>query len=156
MAARKPVIPLIIEPHPEDYIGYPFMTLIQYRKAPLLVIVDNATSEYINAFVLDVCGPEGVNEDEVISTAIEWYKSNSKLFPISIEFSRAGMTKDTSKLYRSLNVEFISRVIGPVPLYEMLDVKSIKRRRRKPIPANQTVLRVPTLIDEVDQPEDFQ
>lgn len=139
MAARKPTIPLVIEPHPDDYNGYPFITLIQYRKQPLLAIVDNATSEYIHAFVLDVCGPEGVDEEDVIETAIEWYKEGSSTHPISIEFSRRGMTKDTSRIYRSLNVEFISRVIGPVPLYEMSEVKSIKRRRRKPIPANQLV-----------------
>lgn len=140
MAARKPVIPLVIEPHPNDYFGYPFITLIQYRKSPLLAIVDNATTEYIHAFVLDLCGPEGVDEEAVLTTAIEWHKNNSKSFPISIGFSRAGMTKDTSKIYRSLNVEFISRVIGPVPLYEMSEIKSVKRRRRKPIPANQTVV----------------
>ena len=139
MAARKPTIPLVIEPHPENYVGYPFITLIQYRKQPLLAIVDNATSDYIHAFVLDVCGPEGVDEEEVIATAIDWYKDNAANYPISIEFSKLGMTKDTSKLYRSLNVEFISRVIGPVPLYEMSEVKSVKRRRRKPIPANQLV-----------------
>lgn len=137
MASRKPVIPLIIEPHPEDYSGYPFMTLIQYRKTPLLVIVDNATNEYINAFVLDACGPEGVDEQGVISAAVDWYNESSSLFPVSIEFSRRGITKDTSKIYKTLNIEFVSRVIGPVPLYEMSTIKSVKRRRRKPIPANQ-------------------
>ena len=138
MAARKPVIPLIIEPHPTEYSGYPFMTLIQYRKTPLLVIVDNANVEYINAFVLDLCGAEGVDEERVVTAAVEWYTHNSTAFPISIEFARERMTPYTSKIYRSLNVEFISRVIGPVPLYEMRAVTSVKRRRRKAIPANQT------------------
>lgn len=139
MAARKSSIPLIIEPHPEDYEGYPFITLIQYRKQPLLVIVDNATASYVNAFVLDMCGPEGVNEQMVISTAIDWYDKTVRSYPISIEFSRAGLTSETSKIYRALNTEFISRVIGPVPLYDMETVKSVKKRRKKPIPPNQSL-----------------
>lgn len=139
MAARKTSIPLIVEPHPEDYTGYPFITLIQYRKQPLLVIVDNATSSYVNAFILDMCGPEGVNEQLVIATAIDWYDNTQRSYPVSIEFSRAGLTGETSKIYRALNTEFISRVIGPVPLYDMETVKSVKKRRRKPIPAHQLV-----------------
>lgn len=128
--------PLIIEPHPRDYSGFPFITLIQYRKQPMLVIVDNADDEVIRAFVLDMCGPERVDEEMIIHAASEWYTTNRSQFPISIEFSRRGMTSVTSKIYRALNVEFVSRVIGPVPKYPMSTVKSIKRRRRKPISAS--------------------
>lgn len=132
---KKTSVPLIVEPHPRDYSGFPFITLIQYRKQPMLVIVDNADEENIKAYVLDLCGPEHVNEEAMISAASEWYTTNRALFPISVEFSRRGMTPMTSKVYRALNVEFVSRVIGPVPKYPMGTVKSIKRRRRKPIPA---------------------
>lgn len=130
---KRTSVPLIIEPHPKDYSGFPFVTLIQYRKQPMLVIVDNADDEVIRAFVLDLCGPERVDEELVIQAAAEWYASNRSNFPISIEFSRRGITSVTTKIYRSLNVEFVSRVIGPVPKYPMNSVKSIKRRRRKPI-----------------------
>ena len=140
MAARKPVIPLVIEPHPQEYNGYPFVTLVQYRKAPMLVIVDNATADYIHAFVLDMCGPEGVDENQILEIATEWYHNDEKQHPISIEFSRLGVTHYTSRIYRSLSVEFISRVIGPAPVYNMSEVKSVKRRRRKAIPLNQYTL----------------
>lgn len=132
---KKSAVPLIIEPHPKDYSGFPFITLIQYRKQPMLVIVDNADEEVIRAYVLDLCGPEQIDEEAVILTATEWYNTNRVNFPISIEFSRRGMTQFTSRIYRALNVEFVSRIIGPVPKYPMGTVKSIKRRRRKPIPA---------------------
>jgi hypothetical protein len=131
---KKSSVPLIVEPHPKDYAGFPFITLIQYRKAPMLVIVDNADDEVIRAYVLDLCGPEHVNEEVVIQAATEWYTTNRGNYPISIEFSRRGMTPMTSRVYRALNIEFVSRIIGPVPKYPMGTVKSIKRRRRKPIP----------------------
>lgn len=132
-SATKPAVPLIVEPHPKDYSGFPFITLIQYRKQPMLTIVDNATDDIIRAFVLDLCGPERVNEELIIQVAAEWYATNRANFPISIEFSKLGLSPHTSKIYRSLNVEFISRVIGPVSKYPMANIKSIKRRRRKPI-----------------------
>lgn len=133
--ADKKTAPLIIEPHPVDYSGFPFVTLIQYRKQPMLAIIDNIDDSVVRAFVLDLCGPEQVDEEMLISTVAEWYDTNRSSFPVSIEFSRRGLTPTTSKIYRALNIEFISRVIGPVPKYPMNATKSVKRRRRKEIPA---------------------
>lgn len=130
---KKSPAPLIVEPHPKDYTGFPFITLIQYRKQPMLTIVDNATDDIIRAFVLDLCGPERVDEELIIRVVAEWYTTNKTTFPVSVEFSRLGLAGITSKIYRTLNVEFVSRVIGPVPRYPMTTVKSVKRRRRKPI-----------------------
>jgi hypothetical protein len=139
MATRKPIIPLVIEPHPESYEGYPFVTLIQYRSSLLLTIVDNATDEYISAYVLDACGPESVDEQVIIDSAVDWFYNTQREYPLSVHFSRNQLVKDASKIYKSLNIEFVSRVIGPVPLYDMTTVKSVKRRRRKPLPANVTI-----------------
>lgn len=136
---KKAPVPLIIEPHPRDYSGLPFITLIQYRKQPMLTIVDNADDDVIRAYVLDYCGPEHVDEERLIQTAIEWYEQSKQDYPLSIEFSRRGLTSVTAKVYRALNVEFVSRVIGPVPKYPMSTVKSIKRRRRKGVPAGVEV-----------------
>lgn len=130
---KKSPAPLIVEAHPRDYSGFPFITLVQYRKHPMLTIVDNATDDVIRAFVLDLCGPERVNEELIIQVATEWYVNSRLNIPISVEFSRLGIAAVTSKIYRTLNVEFVSRVIGPVPRYPMSAIKSIKRRRRKPI-----------------------
>lgn len=131
--------PLIVEPHPKNYSGFPFITLIQYRKSPMLVIVDNADDSTISAYVLDLCGPEHVDEEMLISVAAEWYQTNRNKFPLSIEFSRRGLTAFTSKIFRALNIEFVSRVIGPVPKFPMDTVKSVKRRRRKPLPSGVVV-----------------
>ena len=138
---EKKSAPLIVEPHPADYTGFPFITLIQYRKSPMLAIVDNADDSVMRVFVLDLCGPEGVKEEELIAIASDWYDNNRSNYPISIEFSRKGIVQSTSKIYRALNIEFVSRVIGPVPKYPMSDVKSIKRRRRKPLPVGVEVHR---------------
>lgn len=135
-SARKPVVPLVIEPHPADYAGLPFLTLIQYRKQPMLAIVDNVDADVIRAYVLDMCGPEDVDGEAIITAAAAWFTNNRHNFPVSIEFSRNGLTGTASKIYRVLNVEFVSRIIGPVPKFPMDTVKSVKRRRRRVLPAN--------------------
>ena len=143
MAARKRTrgtpIPLIVEDHPSEYDGYPFITLIQYRNEHVLTIVDNVTNKHIKLFVLDLCGPDGVNEENVISVASEWYNTSSERYPLSFEFSRRGLSEATGRIYRSFNIEFVTRVIGPMPKFNMNEGQSVKRRRRKPIPAGMEV-----------------
>lgn len=137
--SRGNPVPLIVENHPTDYDGYPFITLIQYRDDHVLTIVDNAEQKTIKAFVLDLCGPEGVDEQRLISTASQWYDHNSDRFPVSFEFSRRSMTEEVSPIYRTFNIEFVTRVIGPLPRFEMSEVKSVKRRKRKPVPQGMEV-----------------
>ncbi len=127
-------LPLIIEGHPSDYDGYPFITLIEYRDKHLLGIVDNATDKIIRAYILDLCGPEAINEEFVISVASEWYEESKDRYPISFEFSKRGMSEPLKNIYKSFAIGFVTRIIGPLPKFEMSEVKSIKRRRKKPLP----------------------
>lgn len=136
---RANPVPLIVEEHPDDYNGYPFITLIQHRNEHILAIIDNASDKTIEAFVLDLCGPEKVNEEVIISIAEDWYGESGGRYPLSVEFSKQGLTSETSKILRSYKVDFVTRVIGPLLSYSMDDVKSVKRRRRKPVPAGMEV-----------------
>lgn len=133
---RNNPYPLIIENHPENYTGYPFLTLIQYRKQHLISIVDNADDKNIRAYVLDMCGPMGVDEELVIGHTINWFETGLyETQPLSIAFTRAGITPITSKILHTINVDFVTRIIGPLPKFETKKIRSIKRRRRKSIPA---------------------
>ena len=130
---RGTPIPLIVENHPDNYDGYPFITLIQYRKEHFLTIVDNTTTKTIKSFVLDLCGPAAVNEEIVIAIAEQWWENKDK-YPVSFEFSKLGVTDSVSDIYRTFNIDYVTRVIGPLPKFEMQETTSIKRRRRKPVP----------------------
>ena len=124
-------VPLIIEDHPSDYNGYPFITLIQHRNEHVLTIIDNADDKSIKAFVLDLCGPERVDENQIVRIASEWYYTRNQRYPLSFEFSRLGLSDQVSKIYRTYNVEFVTRVIGPLPRFAMNEVQSVRRRRKK-------------------------
>lgn len=155
MAARKrtkqKITPLIVEPHPKDYNGYPFITLIQYHchgvDQHILTVVDNADEKTIKAFVLDFCGPEAIDEEMIITIANEWYTNNRDRYPISFEFSKLGVSNQTAKIFRTFNINFVSRVIGPMAKFPMGEVKSVKRRRRKPVPVGIEVYKKLLKID---------
>ncbi len=145
---KKKLVPLIIEPHPKDYTGFPFLTLVQYRKHPMLVVIDNMTDSVVQAYVLDLCGPEGLDEETILMIISEWFDNNKNNYPISIEFARRGVTLQMSKIYRTLNVEFISRIIGPINRFSMSNVRSVKRRRKKVIPDGVEVYESNTIQEE--------
>lgn len=132
-------LPLIVENHPKNYDGYPFITLIQYRDQHLLGIIDNTTDKMIKAYILDLCGPMRVNEEQIIEVANEWYSTAKDRYPLSFEFSKMGLSEEVKGIYRSYAVGFVTRIIGPLPRFEMAEVKSVKRRRRKPISTNMVV-----------------
>ena len=137
--SSKNPVPLIVEPHPSDYEGYPFITLIQYDKQHILTIVDNVTDKFIQAYVLDMCGPESIEEEHIVTIADAWFTQFKDRFPLSFEFSRRGVARKTSQIYKTFNIEFVSRVIGPLPRFDLKQPPKIRRRRRKNIPANVIV-----------------
>ena len=128
---RVSVAPLIIEKHPIDYDGYPFITLIKYRDEHRLAIVDNADGSTVHAYVLDLCGPTTVEEATVIQVAAHWWEHSREKFPLSFEFSRAGLSDQVAQIYRSFSIEHITRAIGPLTSFNMMEGVSTKRRKCK-------------------------
>lgn len=137
-------VPLIIEPHPVDYNGYPFITLIQYRDSHDLTVIDNATNKTITAFVLDKCGAAGLNEEAVISVIAEWYEHHADSYPLSFEFSKKGISGVMSSIIQSYPIDFVTRVIGPLPKFNMTENSRVRRRRKKQVPAGVEIHRYVT------------
>ena len=126
--------PLIVEEHPDDYDGYEFITLIRYNDDNYLTIVDNMQPKFIDCYVLDFCAGANIEEEFVIKLAHEWYMNSSDKYPVSIEFSKRGETSKVSRILRSFNIDYVSRVIGPLPNFEMKGVDKVRKRKRKPVP----------------------
>ena len=76
----------------------------------------------------------GLNEEYVISIVADWYDVSSDRYPVSIEFSKMDVIDHISPIFRKFNIDFVTRVIGPLPRFNMSEVKSIKRRKKKPVP----------------------
>lgn len=131
--------PLIIEQHPTNYTGLDVISLVQYRKHPMLVLIDNIDKDTIRVYHLDMCNALQLDETLIISTACEWHEHNRDKYPLSIEFNLKGISDVTSQIYRVLNTEYVSRIIGPAPSFPMNTVKSSKKRRRKVVSPNVAV-----------------
>ena len=132
---KHPSIPLITEPHPDSYNGYPFITLIRYNDENSLNIIDNVVNKQIVGYVLDLCAPANLNELALVSIAEEWfYSERHKKHPISVEFSRLGMAGALTPILRCYPTEFVTRVIGPLPEYKMGGVFKSKKKKKKSVP----------------------
>lgn len=134
MANRK-IAKIIREDYPSSYKGYKFITLVQFNEEKYLSIVDRLTDKTLSAYLLDLCGAKNIDEEQILSVAYDWSISPRKSFPISYEFARLQMTDSVTELYRVFNVDFVERVIGPLPDLEMSKA-TVKRKKRKIIPKN--------------------
>lgn len=133
--------PLINEDHPATYNGPPFLTLIRFNDKDSITIVDNVINNEIVSYVLDLCPKEfshnpELKEHALIEVAYDWFENSNGAYPISIEFSRRGMSEYTSKILRRFTVDYVTRVIGPLPRFEMGGPTKVKKRKRKSIPKN--------------------
>lgn len=133
-------IPLIIEPYPEDYQGYKFITLIRYNDENYLNLVDNVINNTIISYVLDLCSPNNINEERVIDIANYWFTNNKDKYPLSIEYSKNGMAEETSKILRCFPIDYVARVIGPLTQYKMVGTYKIRKRKKKTLSKNVEII----------------
>lgn len=127
-------VPLIVEPHPENYEGYKFITLIRYNDENTINVVDNIINKQIHTYVLDLCGPEEVNEQEFIEIALNWYaKELHKTYPLSVEMSRLGYSQKANRILRVFPVDYITRIIGPVVEYPMSGYSKCRKRKKRSV-----------------------
>ena len=140
-------IPLVIAPYPDDYDGYKFITLIRYNDSNTLNIIDNVVNGSINTYVLDLCSPSFVEEERIIEVAYDWFESDRIRHPISVEFSRLGLADEFGKIFRTFPIDYVARVIGPLPEYRMTGAYKIRKRKKKNVPENIEIIRK-TLADQ--------
>lgn len=140
---------IIVESHPQEYTGYPFVALIQHKSSNIIAIIDNVSDKNMRAYVLDLCEPEGINEASLIDVAAEWFEAAAENYPISVEFSKRGLTPATGRIYRTFNLDTISRIIGHVSYFPIDQIYKIKRRKKREIP--RTVRVIHRSLEETDK-----
>ena len=127
---------IVVESHPKHYKGYPFISVVQYNQEHFLTIIDNVTEKHVMGYVLDKCGPEELSESLIMEVTENWYRTSRTSHPLSIEFSKLGMSTATSKIMRIFNIECVIRIIGPIFYFPMAGAIKIKRRKRRQLPPN--------------------
>lgn len=128
--SAKNLVPLIVESYPPEYTGYKFISLIRYNDSDTLNIIDNIKNKSVHAYVLDLCKPENVDEDLIIRISNEWYDNHRNSYPLSVEFSRLGLSDASNKILRIYPIDFVTRIIGHVSEFPMSGSKDIRRKRK--------------------------
>lgn len=124
---------LVPEEYPENYNGYRFISLIKYMDKPQIAIVDNIVNDIIHAYVLDECQPANLDETEIVSYGKKWYEDFSHLIPFSVYLSRNNIMQ-YSAIIKCFPVDYVSRILGPLFVFNMGNPIKIKRKRKKDIP----------------------
>lgn len=135
--SKKANVPLIIENYPPDYDGYKFISVIKYNDVNTLNIIDNIKNKSIHTYVLDLCRAENVEEDLIIRITEKWYNTKKYDYPLSIEFSKLGLSHIANKILRVYPIDYVTRIIGYVSQFPMSGTKEIRRKRRKSININK-------------------
>jgi hypothetical protein len=133
--AKKSVPPLVLE-EVQDRANYLYLTLIEYKKERYLTIVDNISGSDISVFVLDYAKAENVDMNWLLSVANIWYYKSSEKYPLSFEFAKLGAKNKITPIMRTFNIDFVSRMIGKIFVYDIDAKPKIKRKRVNVIPSS--------------------
>jgi len=141
---KKDAPSLIIEPHPADYTGVPWATLIQYAGYSRLVVVNTLEPDYLWAYSIENMANR---ECEIFYQIMEEYW-NETLYnePIRIRISpdqwisERQMGSIFGRIITAYSTENISRIVGPVREPEPIPPKS-RVRRRKRIEVNKDLIK---------------
>jgi len=118
----------------ETSSNFLFLTLIEYKKAKYLTVIENVIDDEIQAYVLDQLAAEGVDQEWFLGVATKWFYSASDRYPLSFEFAKLGKGDVVKKVLKTFNFSSTSRVIGKLFNYALNVKPKVKRRKVQPIP----------------------
>lgn len=131
MSKRK-IPPLIIE-RISDNSNYGFLSVIEFRREEYLGIIDNITSTHVKAYTFEDIKPNSIAVNDFLTKIIRWYYAESFSKPLSVSLSKTGLTGITAPLYKSFDLNSVSRIVGNPFLYPQFNEVSIKKRKILPI-----------------------
>lgn len=126
---------LIVEPHPEDYNGVPWVTLIQYVGKNHLLVVNTLENDYLWGYSIEAMPND---ECEVFYHLMDdyWYSRmygdfTRKYVPPDQWINERGFSSIFGHRLAAYQTSNIIRVVGPVREPEELSQRRrIKRRKR--------------------------
>jgi hypothetical protein len=133
--SKKNAPPLVLE-ELQDRSNHLYLTLIEYKKEKYLTIIDNISGSDISAFVLDYADAESLDLAWILSVANIWYYKSSEKYPLSFEFAKLGVKNKVTPILRTFNIDYVSRMIGKIFVYDIDSKPKIKRKRVNLIPSS--------------------
>ena len=131
--SKKKIPPLIIEKIIDDTNLY-FLSVIEFKRNEYLGIIDDITPTHVKAYTFENIRPNSIQANEFISTITRWYYAESFRMPLSIALSQQGLTRATAPLFKSFDINGVSRIVGNPFIFSHFTQSSTKKRKVLPIP----------------------
>ena len=120
-----------------DPMNYQYMTYLEFGKDDsCLCVIDNIDNGEIRLFILDKLKQSAICPSWFISMVNNWYYNSSEKYPLSIEFSKHGLSDVVSDIYIKLPLSNVKKITGRVFSYQMSAEPKVRRRRVKAVPTN--------------------
>ena len=120
-----------------DPMNYQYMTYLEFGKdESCLCVIDNIDNGEIKLFILDKLTQSAICPAWFVSMANHWYYHSSEKYPLSIEFSKNGMSQVVTPIYATIPLSSVRKITGRVFSYPLSAEPEIRRRRVKAIPSN--------------------
>ena len=129
---KKKIPPLEVETIQNQANLY-LLSLIEYRRVEYTCIIDNVTPTDVRVFVVDTLHPDALTYNEIISEAIYWFYDTSERQQFSMHLAARGLHQSASPLYRTFDLNGVSRVVGKAFSFPELAKNKVKKRRVLPI-----------------------
>ncbi len=120
------VAPLMIEQHPVNYTGDPFFTLVRFNNVDYLTIVDSLTSTGITFYDVELLDLEGI--DTTVEDGKRWHDTDCNI-PFSVFLSKNDLNKKYEFALKTIPLDIIQRIIGPVPRFFIGTTPIVKRHK---------------------------
>lgn len=124
--------PVIFQPHPVDYDGIPFLSIVTTSDYPdALCIIDNHDEHGFKLYMLDFA-LSGEDMMLLINLTHQWYDTKRDVLPLSIYLSAKGYDGAFERMYQMLDIVDVFRVIGFAPSFDMIGGKVVRGVRSPP------------------------
>lgn len=147
--AKKRIPDLQVE-RTSDSANFYYLSVLQYRKEHHLVVIDNITGDTVNAYMLDRAAQEGIDVKQLLTVVTRWFYESSHKYPLSIEFSKRGMSHATNRILKNFELTHVTRIVGQDFQYEMNSAPKIRRRRVSHVPTTDVNLEVRSSVSAYD------
>lgn len=130
----KRKIPALIIERITDDSNLQFLSVIEFKRNEYLSVIDNITNTHVKAYTFDNIRPNTIEINAFLSTIIRWYYAESFCKPLSISLSKQGMTGMTAPLYKSFEINGVSRIIGNPFIFPQFTETSTRKKKILAIP----------------------
>ena len=125
----KKIIPKLFVEFASDSGSLFYLSVLEYRSQQFIGVVNNIDDVEVGMYVLDFAEPEKVDVRTLFSAITLWFYKSSSIHPLSVEFSKLGLTPITDKIFRTFELAHVTRLVGNGFQFDVSAKPKVRRRR---------------------------